>query len=521
MLFSPGINTIDEITELNSVKNSKVLCSSKLDINSGLSQSQTESEAYQTDQTPNNVKLDVPCVLESTQDIESFKPLADVLSDFFDPPSKAAGRRRSAPSYRRKSLTRKDTPSLTLSKCLSQGDSCQDVGIKPLNEGDRYEEFKRKKWSEGTHKYFNKNCENHEFVDSEISKDINIKKECAINIVDFEKKEENTYNTHGDKENTVIDTIKNEEFSQVDLFCSTPIDVKRSYKSILSTSKKKTPTSTKRVRFIKDLIKEVDIDSKPGEIYSCTNLEPESLSVSEHSIKEEQSVQENVSINVSPKENENLNFKNNTCTIKQETSREITDDLFSQVSPTVMEEMCSVGSDQNEKSLQISESERISSLTSDNASSDSNNNADDTIKLPITNSINEETLVHSPDITIMKSETTTSSSNCSSVEEDKNLALGRESLRKNRSSVLKKVGKVKRFFYPTNSQINTSCPKTVYGFKQHHDVAETLDNNQTSIGTEMEGVAMTSKLITSDTTGTKSGTPSSVVRNTKCTTESG
>jgi hypothetical protein len=141
------------------------------------------------------------------------------------------------------------------------------------------------------------------------------------------------------------------------------------------------------------------------------------LSVSEHSIKEEQSVQENVSINVSPKENENLNFKNNTCTIKQETSREITDDLFSQVSPTVMEEMCSVGSDQNEKSPQISESERISSLTSDNASSDSNNNADDTIKLPITNSINEETLVHSPDITIMKSETTTSSSNCSSVEE--------------------------------------------------------------------------------------------------------
>jgi hypothetical protein len=75
-----------------------------------------------------------------------------------------------------------------------------------------------------------------------------IKKECAINIVDFEKKEENTYNSHGDKENTVIDTIKNEEFSQVDLFCSTPIDVKRSYKSILSTSKKKTPISTKRVR---------------------------------------------------------------------------------------------------------------------------------------------------------------------------------------------------------------------------------------------------------------------------------
>jgi hypothetical protein len=74
-----------------------------------------------------------------------------------------------------------------------------------------------------------------------------------------------TYNSHGDKENTVIDTIKNEEFSQVDLFCSTPIDVKRSYKSILSTSKKKTPISTKRVRFIKDLIKEVDIDSKPGE----------------------------------------------------------------------------------------------------------------------------------------------------------------------------------------------------------------------------------------------------------------
>ena len=525
MLFSPGINTTDEITELSSVKNSKILCSSKLDINSGLSQSQTESEAYQTDQTPNNVKLDVPCVLESTQDIESFKPLADVLSDFFDPPSKAAGRRRSAPSYRRKSLARKDSPSLTLSKCLSQGDSCQDVGIKPLNEGDRYEEFKRKKWSEGTHKYFNKNCENHEFVNSEISKDINIKKECAINIVEFEKKEENTYNSHGDKdntwkshgdkENTVIDTIKNEEFSQVDLFCSTPIDVKRSYKSILSTSKKKTPTSTKRVRFIKDLIKEVDIDSNPGEIYSCTNLEPESLSVSEHSIKEEQSVQENVSINVSPKENENLNVKNNTCTIKQETSREIRDDLFSQVSPTVLEEMCSVGSDQNEKSLQISESERISSLTSDNASSDSNNNADDTIKLPIT--INEETLVHSPDI--MKSETTTS--NCSSVEEDKNLALGRESLRKNGSSMLKKVGKVKRFFYPTNSQINTSCPKTVYGFKQHHDVAETLDNNQTSIGTEMEGVAMTSKLITSDTTGTKSGTPSSVVRNTKCTTESG
>jgi hypothetical protein len=109
--------------------------------------------------------------------------------------------------------------------------------------------------------------------------------------------------------------------------------------------------------------------------------------------KEEQSVQENVSINVSPKENENLNFKNNTCTIKQETSREITDDLFSQVSPTVMEEMCSVGSDQNEKSPQISESERISSLTSDNASSDSNNNADDTIKLPITNSINEHFLV--------------------------------------------------------------------------------------------------------------------------------
>jgi hypothetical protein len=57
---------------------------------------------------------------------------------------------------------------------------------------------------------------------------------------------------------------------------------------------------------------------------------------------------ENVSINVSPKENENLNFKNNTCTIKQETSREITDDLFSQVSPTVMEEMCSVGSDQKD-----------------------------------------------------------------------------------------------------------------------------------------------------------------------------
>jgi hypothetical protein len=57
------------------------------------------------------------------------------------------------------------------------------------------------------------------------------------------------------------------------------------------------------------------------------------LSVSEHSIKEEQSVQENVSINVSPKENENLNVKNNTCTIKQETSREIRDDLFSQVSP--------------------------------------------------------------------------------------------------------------------------------------------------------------------------------------------
>lgn len=511
MLFSPGIDTTDEITELSSVKNSKILCSLKLDVNSGLSQSQTESEAYQTDQTPSSVKLDVTCVLESTQDNESFKPLADVLSDFFDPPSKAAGRRRSAPSYRRKSLTRKNSPSLTLSKC-SQGDSCQDVGIKPLNEGERYEEFKRKKWSQGAQKYFIKNCENHEFVDSEISKDINIKKECAINIVDFEEKEENTYNSHGDKENTVIDTIKNEVFSQVDLFCSTPIDVKRSYKSILSTSKKKTSTSTKRVRFVKDFIKEVDIDSKPGEIYSCTNLELESLSVSQHSIKEEQSVQENVS----PKENENLKVKNNTCTIKQETSREITDDLFSQVSPTVLEEMCSIVSDQNEKSLQVSERESFSSLTSDNVSSD--NNADDTVKLPITHSINEDTLVHSPDITFMKSETTTSSNNCSSVEEDKNLALERESLRNHESSVLKKVGKVKRFFYPTNSQINISCPKTVYGFKQHHEVAETMADNKTSIGTEMESVAMTSKLITSDT-------PSSIIntglRNTKSTTVSG
>jgi hypothetical protein len=53
------ISTTDEITELNSVKNSKILCSSKLDINSGLSQSQTESEAYQTDQTPSSIKQEI------------------------------------------------------------------------------------------------------------------------------------------------------------------------------------------------------------------------------------------------------------------------------------------------------------------------------------------------------------------------------------------------------------------------------------------------------------------------------
>ncbi|CAG2253078.1 unnamed protein product [Mytilus edulis] len=335
MLFSPGNNMTSETMEVCTLKESPVT-----KVASKLLQDNNESDiiinSYISSQEKNKGKIDTP-------------DLTDALSDFFDPPSKAAGRRRSAPSYRRNSIKTKPPNSLS-SISFTQGDSDKNNIIEDLfSSKDQHLneckiEFPSKpnvETDEKSNQIIEKfdHCESvkQECADS-VKLDSSYSKSSHSNEMSLENLEKITIQNeqeclHENAENI----IENEEFSQADMFCSTPYDVDRTYKSILSTAKKKTPASKKRVRFDKDLDENFIISNE---------LDTNTSSSVGNSGRKIRKTTDKISVDVTfEMETDNSKMENNAKRCDKET-----DDLFSQVSPSALQEMCSVSSDKFEES---------------------------------------------------------------------------------------------------------------------------------------------------------------------------
>ncbi|XP_063432274.1 breast cancer type 2 susceptibility protein homolog isoform X2 [Mytilus trossulus] len=459
MLFSPGNNMTSETMEVCTLKESPVT-----KVNSKLLQENNEPNhsteikvnSYISSQEKNRGKIDTP-------------DLTDALSDFFDPPSKAAGRRRSAPSSRRNSFKTKP-PSCLSSISFTQGDSdknniiedlfsskdqhlnkCQnECPSKPSVETDE-------KCNQITEKF--DHCESVKQESTDLGKlDLSYSESSRLSEMSVENANKITMENEEEclHENTQ-NLIENEEFSQADLFCSTPYDVNRTYKSILSTAKKKTPASKKRVRFDKDLDENFIISNE---------LDINTSSAIGNSGKKIRKTIDNLSDDVTIEmETDNSKTDNNGKGCDKET-----DDLFSQVSPSALQEMCSVSSDKLEESPCTGKpSASIDNLTK----SDTNNQ---TASIPVSPVTQINKIVPVLEITIQPSKDVSETENlsCATTSPEKTVSVETSSHIKT-DSLLRKPGKIKRFFYPTNSQINTSCPKSVYGFKQQPK--ETADNN--------------------------------------------
>ncbi|CAC5371393.1 BRCA2 [Mytilus coruscus] len=451
MLFSPGNSITSETMEVCTLKDSPVTkVSSKLLQDNNESDHSTEIivNSYISSHEKNKGKVDTP-------------DLTDALSDFFDPPSKAAGRRRSAPSYRRNSIKTKPANSVG-SISFTQGDSDKNdiIGDLYRTKDQHLNEYPTKPNKETDEKCIQitekfDHCESvkQESVDSEklvssVSKSQHYKEKS------LENEEQSTLRNEQEcLHENVENSIKPEEFSQTDLFCSTPYDGDRTYKSILSTAKRKTPASKKRVTFDKDLDENIIItdDLNTDIHYIGTN------STAGNSEKKIRKTSNKFSADATFEiETENAKMENNAKGSDKET-----DDLFSQVSPTVLQEMCSVSSDKLEESPAS-----VDTLIRSDIS-------DQTGFIPISPVVQIITVVEDKILPI-NNVSETENLNCAINSLEKTLPVETKSNIKT-DSLLKKPGKMKRFFYPTNSQINTSCPKSVYGFKQQPN--ETANNN--------------------------------------------
>ncbi|XP_071166843.1 breast cancer type 2 susceptibility protein homolog [Mytilus edulis] len=458
MLFSPGNNMTSETMEVCTLKESPVTkVASKLLQDNNESNHSTDIivNSYISSQEKNKGKIDTP-------------DLTDALSDFFDPPSKAAGRRRSAPSYRRNSIKTKPPNSLS-SISFTQGDSDKNNIIEDLfsSKDQHLNECKIEfpsKPNVATDEKGNQIIEKFDHCES-------VKQECAdsVKLDSYSKSSHSNEMSLENLEKIAIQNeqeclhenaeniIENEEFSQADMFCSTPYDVDRTYKSILSTVKKKTPASKKRVRFDKDLDENFIISNELD-----TNTSP-SVGNSGRKIRK---TTDKISVDVTfEMETDNSKMENNAKGCDKET-----DDLFSQVSPSALQEMCSVSSDKFEESPCTG---KPSALIDNLIKSDTNNQ---TTSIPVSPVAQINKIVPVLDITIQPRNDVleTENLNCTTTSPEKTVSVETNSNIKT-DSLLRKPGKMKRFFYPTNSQINTSCPKSVYGFKQQ--LKETADNN--------------------------------------------
>ncbi|CAG2253044.1 unnamed protein product [Mytilus edulis] len=445
MLFSPGNNMKSETMQVCTLKESPVTkVASKLLQDNNESNHSTDIivNSYISSQEKNKGKVDTP-------------DLTDALSDFFDPPSKAAGRRRSAPSYRRNSIKTKPSNSLS-SISFTQGDSDKNNIIEDLfRSKDQHLneckiEFPTEPNVETDEEKSNQIIEKFDHCES-------VKQECAdsgkldssysksshSNEMSLENVEKITIQNeqeclHENAENL----IENEEFSQADMFCSTPYDVDRTYKSILSTAKRK------------------HLHPKTNEL--DTNTSP-SVGNSGRKIRK---TNDKISVDVTfEMETDNSKMENNAKGCDKET-----DDLFSQVSPSALQEMCSVSSDKFEESPCTGKP----SASIDNLIKSNTNNQ--TTSIPVSPVAQINKIVPVLEITMQPRNDVleTKNLNCATTSPEKTVSVETNSNIKT-DSLLRKPGKMKRFFYPTNSQINTSCPKSVYGFKQQ--LKETADNN--------------------------------------------
>ncbi|XP_052098756.1 breast cancer type 2 susceptibility protein homolog [Mytilus californianus] len=451
MLFSPGNNMTSETMEVCTLNDSPVTkVSSKLSKENNDSDHSTEIivNSYISSLEKNNGKVDIP-------------DLTDALSDFFDPPSKAAGRRRSAPSYRRNSIKTKPANSVG-SISFTQGDSDKNNIIEDLfrTKDQHLNECPTKPNKETnensiqiTEKFDHCESVRQKSVDSEkFVSSVSKSQQCKEKSLENEE-QSMLRNEQECLHENVENSIKPEEFSQTDLFCSTPYDGDRTYKSILSTAKRKTPASKKRVRFDKDL--DENIINYIGTNSTTGNSEGKIRKTSN-----EFSADATFEI-----ETENARMENNAKGNDKET-----DDLFSQVSPTVLQEMCSVSSDKLEESPFTRKSTAsVDTLIRSDIS-------DQTGSIPISPvvQINNTIPVVEDKILPINNVSETENLNCAINSLEKTVPVETKSNIKT-DSLLKKPGKMKRFFYPTNSQINTSCPKSVYGFKQQPN--ETANNN--------------------------------------------
>ncbi|XP_069138457.1 breast cancer type 2 susceptibility protein homolog [Argopecten irradians] len=441
-------------------------------------------DLYMEDEIEESQNQDVTRVIQGIKRENISKTTADdsgvseVLSDFFDPPSSAVGRRRCAP---RKGKKRK-----LLDDSLNFG-SCDESMVS-------YSTPKSAKKKTAWLSIEDRDDQNKSHLQKEGGE---IKQEFQITIKS-EKVENQSQNDSQREENDRTEeykiTVKSEliegelhsttpkiclrnqslSLSQENVsheHCSTPNNADKTLKSILSSKKNdgSAVKSNKKVRFSveeKSSLKRNPTQLEDEECVSpdvfVENLMANDLNTGEKKKDDCHTIPVTISNGNSAQTNLMLGNIRSDKQPKTDSNVEICDELFSQVSPTALNEMCSA----------------VTMVDTDNLTQKPHKgNIKTNIKLPADdNPISVK--VENKDTTLpeMKTETVDKVQS-HPVKSEGNLPVHEPSNPKPnllRSSI-GLASKPRKFLYPSSNQINKLCPKTVYGFAEQKNL--TMDTH--------------------------------------------
>ncbi|XP_060073629.1 breast cancer type 2 susceptibility protein homolog [Ylistrum balloti] len=380
------------------------------------------------------------------------KGVSEALSDFFDPPSSAVGRRRCAP---RKGKKRKLVDSLSLEVCSDNESSINVTQSKKMKmallsceNGENYRNMAQVQ-----------NEEDENITENKIT----IKNEFT---------EENTYSA------SLNSCQRKHSISQEDGSsgnCSTPINTRRTLKSILSSKKKTTEgsevKSNKKLDDEEYVSPDIIIQTLPtDDTNSVEDFESDNdtftRSISKQDSASHDLTSENVCIDRSPRKDFDIEF----C-----------DELFSQVSPSVLNEMCSVvtlvdkssktqksnleaGSEKAKPDLKLKADDKPVSVKTEVMEDVKTEDKEDvTLSLM---KIKDENRVYTTS-PLIKSEDENKVTLHVDKKEDSLQRIDPDYSRLKclRGSLSLKT-KPRKFLYPSTNQISKSCPKSVYGFSE-------------------------------------------------------
>ncbi|XP_033750183.1 uncharacterized protein LOC117334595 [Pecten maximus] len=386
------------------------------------------------------------CISKSTED-DSEKCVSEALSDFFDPPSSAVGRRRCAPRKGKKRKLLEDSLSLEVDNDNVMSNTTQRRK-KMKTDLLRSEDKKDDQSKTDLQKEGYKSMEEYK---------ISVKSE------EIEEEIHSTnLNIHQRKQSL---SLSQEDVSWEN--CSTPNNAKKTFKSILSSKKAEGSAvkSNKKVRFSveeksslkRNLTQMEDEEYVSPDVFVQTlltgDVNSEEVGNDSHTLTLANSERDSAQNNLM---SENIHTDKST---KNYPDLEVCDELFSQVSPTALNEMCSVAT-----LVDKSNTTQRSNLDTDKNKLNTKSLADDKHVSVKTEDKNHVSL------TFMKTEYDDKAT-CHVCKKEDSLPENEQS-NPRPTSLRGSIGlkaKTRKFLYPSTNQISKSCPKSVYGFAEQSE----------------------------------------------------